>query len=124
MKDLEDKCDGEQLRELELLGPEERRLRGDLTALYNCLILWRGGSWSFLSGNSDRMRGDGLKLHQEKLGLDIWKSFSRGVVGQWHRLPREVVESPFLEVSKKSGDVAPRNTVSGKYWWWMDGWTG
>lgn len=37
MKDLEDKCDGEQLRELELLGPEERRLRGDLTVLYNCL---------------------------------------------------------------------------------------
>ena len=102
----------------------EEELRGDLIALYNCLILWRGGSWSFLSGNSDRMRGDGLKLHQEKLGLDIWKSFSRGVVGQWHRLPREVVESPFLEVSKKSGDVAPRNTVSGKYWWWMDGWTG
>ena len=59
------------------------------------------------------MRGDGLKLHQEKLGLDIWKSFSRGVVGQWHRLPREVVESPSLEVFKNRVDVALRAMGSG-----------
>ena len=31
----------------------------------------------------------------------------------WHRLPREVVGSPSLEVLKKSGDVVRRDMVSG-----------
>ena len=33
------------------------------------------------------------------------------------QLPREVVESPSLEVVKNCGDVALKNTVSGHYWW-------
>jgi len=31
----------------------------------------------------------------------------------WHSLPREVVESPSLEVVKKHGDVALREMVRG-----------
>ena len=31
----------------------------------------------------------------------------------WHRLPREVVEPPSLEVFKKCGDVALMDVVSG-----------
>ena len=39
--------------------------------------------------------------------------FSARVVRQWHRLPKEVVESLSLEVFTNHGDVALRDVVSG-----------
>jgi len=42
---------------------------------------------------------------------------------QWHRLPREVVETPSLEVFKSSVDVALRIMVSRHGGDGGDGWT-
>jgi len=46
-----------------------------------------------------RIRGNRYKLYQERFHLDIRKTFfTVGTIHQWSNLPRDLVESPSLEV--------------------------
>ncbi|GAB0182905.1 hypothetical protein GRJ2_000755800 [Grus japonensis] len=104
----------DRLRELGLFSLEKRRLRGDLIEAFQYLkvVYRKDREGLFKRACCDRTRGNGFKLKEGRLRLDIRKKFfTVRVVRHWNRFPREAVAAPSLEEFKARLDGALGNVV-------------
>jgi len=91
------------LRELGLFSLEEENAARGPNIYLQISEGWVSGDGAkiFSVVPSDRTRGHGHKLNHRKFRLNMRKNFfPLRVTENWNRLPREVVESPSLEIFK------------------------
>ncbi|PKU41118.1 hypothetical protein llap_8588 [Limosa lapponica baueri] len=103
----------DRLRELGFFSLEKRRLQEDLRAAFQYLngSYKKDGDRLLIRECSDR-KGNGFKLKEGRIRLDIGKKFfTMRVVRHWNRLPREAVNALSLEVFKTRLDGALSNLV-------------
>ena len=97
-----------------MFSSKKTRFWGDLIVAFQYLkgAYKQEGEQMFTRVDSDRTRGNGLKLGQGRFRLDIRKKFfTQRVVTHWNRLPRKVVDAPSLETFKARLDVALSSLV-------------
>ena len=105
-----------RLRELGLFCLEKRSLRGDLINVSKYL---KGGCqedrdslFSVVPSNRTRRNGHKLKHRKYQLNMHISQHFfTVRVTEHWNWLPREVVESPSLEILKTCLDAILHNVL-------------
>ncbi|RMC09947.1 hypothetical protein DUI87_12734 [Hirundo rustica rustica] len=92
---------------------KKRWLRGDLINVYQYLKggYQEDGASIFPGVSSCRTRGKGQKLKHKKFHLNMKNFFTVCVTEHWNKLPREVVESPSLEIFKNGLDSFSSNVI-------------
>jgi len=96
----------------------KRRLRGECIAAFQYLKgdYKQEGNQLFTQVYSDRTKGNGFKLKQGMLRLDIRVSSLERAVRRWNRLPREAVDALSLEMFKARLDGALGSLLQCQIW--------
>ncbi|PKU40764.1 hypothetical protein llap_8936 [Limosa lapponica baueri] len=90
----------ERLRELDLFSLEKRRVRGDLSTVFQYLKggYKEDGDCLFTRSHREKTRGNSSKLLQGRFRLDTrGQLFTMRTISYWNNLLREVVDSPTLD---------------------------